>query len=71
MMIQSLQQACIFIITFSISGAITLLLLFYIKDKIIDKVGSDELKEANNQFNKAIDNTLTKLKILLTKRKTN
>ena len=69
MTIQSLQQTCIFIITFSISGAISLLLFFYLKDIIINKVGSDELKEVNNQFNKAINNTAHKVKDFVDEKK--
>jgi hypothetical protein len=69
MTIQSLQQICIFIIIFSISCAVALIMFFYAKDKVINKVGSDELKEANNQVNKAIDDTAHKVKDFVDEKK--
>ena len=67
MSIESIKQFIGFMIIFITSLALALYLFYVLKNKTINVFGSDELKEANNQFNELIDQAPKKLKNMVKK----
>lgn len=67
MSVETVKQFSLFILVFSISFGLGLCVFYILKDKFISKFGSDELKEANKELNRRIDQAPQKIKNMVKK----
>jgi hypothetical protein len=67
MTVETVKQCALFIVLFSISLGVSIYIFYVLKDKTINIFGSDNLKEANKEFNEIVDQAPNKLKAMVKK----
>jgi hypothetical protein len=67
MTLQTVEQFALFMVVFSISLGLSIYIFYVLKDKAINIFGSKELKEANKEFNRIVDEAPKKIKDMVKK----
>lgn len=67
MTLQTVEQFALFMVVFSISLGLSIYIFYVLKDKTINIFGSKELKEANKEFNRIVDEVPKKIKDMVKK----
>jgi hypothetical protein len=67
MTVETVKQCALFMVVFSISLGVSIYIFYVLKDKTINIFGSDDLKEANKEFNEIVDQAPNKLKSMVKK----
>ena len=67
MTVETVKQCALFMVLFSISLGVSIYIFYVLKDKTINIFGSDDLKEANKEFNEIVDQAPNKLKSMVKK----
>ena len=67
MTVETVKQCALFMVVFSISLGVSIYIFYVLKDKTINIFGSDNLKEANKEFNEIVGQAPNKLKAMVKK----
>jgi hypothetical protein len=67
MTVETVKQCALFMVVFSISLGVSIYIFYVLKDKTINAFGSDDLKEANKEFNEIVNQAPNKLKSMVKK----
>lgn len=67
MTLQTVEQLALFMVVFSISLGLSIYVFYVLKDKAINIFGSKELKEANKEFNRIVEEAPKKIKDMVKK----
>jgi hypothetical protein len=67
MTVETVKQFSLFILVFSLALGFGIYVFYVLKDKTINIFGSENLKEANKEFNEIIDQAPNKLKAMVKK----
>jgi hypothetical protein len=67
MTVETVRQCALFIVLLSISLGVSIYIFYVLKDKTINIFGSDNLKEANKEFNEIVGQASNKLKSMVKK----
>ncbi len=67
MTVETVKQFSLFILVFSLAFGIGIYVFYVLKDKTINIFGSDNLKEANKEFNEIVGQAPNKLKAMVKK----
>jgi len=67
MTVETVKQCALFMVLFSISLGVSIYIFYVLKDKTINAFGSDDLKEANKEFNEIVNQAPNKLKSMVKK----
>jgi hypothetical protein len=67
MTVETVKQCALFMVVFSISLGVSIYIFYVLKDKTINIFGSDNLKEANKEFNEIVGQAPNKLKSMVKK----
>jgi hypothetical protein len=67
MTVETVRQCALFIVLLSISLGVSIYIFYVLKDKTINIFGSENLKEANKEFNEIVDQVPNKLKSMVKK----